>query len=235
GGDVLVQGGVFTDNIDDLSNKSWSVDGRAVFMPKMGGTQLHLGGSLHYSDLKDASDTVRYRQRPFAHFTGERFINTGNFSADSELGFGLEGAAISGPFHAVAEGYWQKVSRPGAMADPTFFGGYAEVGYFLTGGDSRGYKKGVFKRIKPENPVGEGGIGAVQVNLRYDYLDLSEPGIVGGTQNGFALSLIWTPTDYTRFMMNYGRMSYANAALPKANGDASYSVDAFGVRAQVDF
>ena len=234
-GEILVQGGLFTDNIGELSNKSWSVDGRAVYMPKIGETQLHLGGSVHYSELQDASDAVRYRQRPFAHFTGERFINTGQVSANSELGFGLEGAAISGPFHVAAEGYWQKVGRPDMLADPMFFGGYAEVGYFLTGGDSRGYKSGTFDRIKPENPVGEGGIGAVQINVRYDYLDLSDAGIVGGAQNGYGISVIWTPTDYTRFMMNYGRMAYDNAIFAKSNGDTSYNVDAFGVRAQVDF
>ena len=111
-GDVQFQGGLFTDNIDDLSNKSWSADGRVVFMPKMGDTQLHLGGSVHYTELNDASDTVRYRQRPFVHFTGERFINTGSFSTESELGFGVEAAAIAGPFHAAAEGFWQKAQSP---------------------------------------------------------------------------------------------------------------------------
>lgn len=233
-GDMLVQGGLFTDNVDGLSNKNWSADGRVVFMPKAGNAQLHLGGSIHYTDL-ETGETVRYRQRPFVHFTGERFINTGSFGATSELGFGLETAAIVGPFHAVAEGYSQRANRPGAMADPTFFGGYAEVGYFLTGGDKRGYKKGRFDRIKPANPVGEGGMGAVQINLRYDRLDLNDAGIIGGTQDGYGISLIWTPTDYTRFMMNYGKMSYDNAVHPAAGGDTSYSVDSFGVRAQIDF
>lgn len=234
GGDVLVQGGLFTDNIDDLSNKNWSADGRVVFMPKMGNTQLHLGGSIHYTDLETGS-SVRYRQRPFVHFTGERFINTGSIDASSELGFGVEGAAISGPFHVAAEGFWQKANRIGMLPDPTFFGGYAEVGYFLTGGDKRGYKGGTFDRVKPANPVGEGGMGAVQINLRYDYLDLTDAGIIGGQQNGFGVSLIWTPTDYTRFMMNYGRMKYDDAVYAATGGDTSYSVDAFGVRAQVDF
>jgi len=234
-GDILLQGGVFSDNFSDLSNKSWSVDGRAVYMPKLGETQLHLGGSIHYSELNDASDTARYRQRPLVHFTSERFINTGSFTATDELGFGLEAAAISGPFHAAAEGYWQKTNRPGGLADPTFFGGYAEVGYFLTGEDSRGYKKGVFGRIKPANPVGDGGIGAIQVNLRYDHLDLNDAGIIGGSQKGYMASIIWTPVTYTRFMLNYARLNYSDAVHPAAGGDVSYGVNAFGMRAQIDF
>ncbi len=234
-GDLLVQGGLFSDNMSDLSNKSWSADGRVVFMPRAGDAQLHFGGSVHYSELNDASDTVRYRQRPLVHFTGERFINTDAFSADSEFGLGVEGAVISGPFHAAAEGYWQKVGRPMGLADPTFFGAYVEAGYFLTGGDKRGYKKGTFDRVKPKNPVGDGGIGAWQVNVRYDYLDLTDAGIVGGTQNAYQVSLIWTPTNYTRFMLNYGRQNYSNAYYPAAGGNTSYGVDAFGARAQVDF
>ncbi len=233
-GDVLVQGGLFSDNIDDLSNKNWSADGRVVFMPKTGNTQLHLGGSIHYADYETGSE-VRYRQRPLVHFTGERFVNTGHLDANSELGFGVEGAAIAGPFHAAAEGFWQKVDRPGMLSDPTFFGGYAEVGMFLTGGDHRGYKGGTFDRVKPKNPVGKGGMGAWQINARYDYLDLNDGGIVGGKQNGYYVSLVWTPTDYTRFLFNYGHLEYDDAVYALTNGDRSYGVDSFGVRAQVDF
>ncbi|MGV3554132.1 MAG: OprO/OprP family phosphate-selective porin [Croceibacterium sp.] len=233
-GDVLVQGGVFSDNIDALPNKGFSVDGRAVYMRKVRAAQLHFAGSAHHADLANQVTAARYRQRPLVHFTSERFVDTGTFGAASETGYGLEAAAISGPFHFAAEGFWQSVARPG-MPDPTFFGGYAEVGLFLTRGDTRGYKSGTFDRVKPAKQVGEGGIGAVQVNLRYDHLDLTDVGIVGGTQKGYLASLVWTPTDYTRFLLNYGRMDYTDAAHPAAGGDTSYSVDAVGMRAQVDF
>ena len=234
-GIVLAQAGVFTDNFDDTSTGNVGADARLVLMPKLGDTQLHLGGSVHYNDIKEDAAAVRYRQRPLVHFTSERFINTGTLDATSELGYGIEAAAIAGPFHAAAEGFWQQVSRPGALTDPTFFGGYVEVGYFLTGGDSRGYKSAKFDRIKPSNPVGEGGFGALQMNLRYDHLDLNDLGIVGGKQDGYMASIIWTPTAYTRLMLNYAKLAYDDAAYAAAGGDNSYSVDAFGVRAQVDF
>lgn len=233
-GALLVQGGLFTDNIDALSNQNWSADGRVVFMPKAGKTQLHFGASAHHADLESGT-TVRYRQRPFVHFTSERFIDTGSMLASSETGYGLEAAALRGRFHAAGEAFWQTVRRPVGLSDPTFFGGYAEAGVFLTRGDTRGYKNGTFDRVKPANPVDEGGFGAVQVNVRYDRLDLSDSGIAGGSQDGYGLSLIWTPTDYTRLMMNYGRMQYDGAIYPAAGGDRFYTVDAFGVRAQVDF
>lgn len=233
-GDVLVQAGIFSDNMEDLSNKSWSADGRVVFMPKAGDTQIHLGGSVHYAGL-EAGDTVRYRQRPLVHFTSERFVNTGNLGADSEFGFGLEGAFIAGPLHGAVEAFWQNVDMPLMMDNPTFFGGYAELGYFLTGGDTRGYKGGKFDRTKPANPVGEGGIGSVQVNVRYDRLDLSDAGILGGQQDGYFVSLVWKPTDYTMLLANYGVLDYTDAVFPTGTGGTDYSVDAFAVRAQIDF
>lgn len=234
-GIVLAQAGLFTDNFSETESGNRGADGRLVLMPKIGQAQLHLGGSIHYNDIRDDGTALRYRQRPLVHFTSERFINTGNIPASGELGYGIEAAAISGPLHFAAEGFWQKISTPGSLADPTFFGGYAEVGYFLTRGDTRGYKSGKFDRVKPSNPFNKGGIGSVQVNLRYDYLDLNDAGIIGGTQNGYYLSLAWKPTDYTLLLANYGRLEYDDAVHALTDGSRSYGVDAFGIRAQIDF
>lgn len=233
-GDMLLQVGAFTDNSADLPDGTRSYDARIVFMPEIGGGRLHLGGSVHQTDF-DTGATTRFRQRPLVHFTSVRPVNTGNIGADSQFGYGAEAAYISGPFHLAGEAFWQNVDRPGALADPTFFGAYAEAGVFLTRGDTRGYKGGKFDRIKPANPVGKGGIGAIQFNLRYDHLDLSDAGIVGGTQDGYFASLIWTPATYTRFMINYGRLEYTDAAIPTAGGATDYGIDVIGARAQIDF
>lgn len=235
-GDLRLQGGVFTDNIDDLDdgNDSISLDARAVLAPKIGDTQLHFGGSVHWMDLGDSIGSVRYRQRPLVHSVDTRFINTGNITdAEKQLTFGLEAAMVSGRFHAAAETHWARVSRQ-MMPNPTFFGGSVEAGIFLTD-DSREYKGGVFKGVKVSNPVGSGGIGAWQFNIRYDRLDLTDAGIVGGTQDGYMASIIWTPINYVRFLLNYGHLSYGDA-LGIVNGAPSdYSVDVVGARAQILF
>ena len=235
-GDLLAQAGLFTDNVDDLSsdeNDSIGGDVRIVYAPKMGDTQLHFGGSGHWRSLGDSVNSVRYRQRPLVHSTDTRFVNTGTLGGvNSETAYGLEAAVISGRFHAAGEAYWQTVELASA-ADPTFFGGSMEAGFFLTD-DSRSYKGGIFKGVKVKNPVGSGGIGAVQFNVRYDRLDLNDAGIVGGTQDGYMASLIWTPVDYVRFMLNYARMEYKDAAIV-AGADRSYGVDVFGARTQVSF
>ncbi|MGB5485147.1 porin [Parasphingorhabdus sp.] len=235
--DLLFQAGVFTDNIDDLSsdeNDSVGFDVRAVAMPKFGDVQSHFGASYHYRDLGDAMTSRRYRQRPAVHFTDTRFIDTGNISgAESESSYGLEAAVISGRFHAAAEGHWLRLNRTGALADPTFFGGSVEAGFFLTD-DTRGYKEGVFKGVKVSNPVGQGGMGAWQINVRYDHLDLVDAGFSGGTQDAYQASLIWTANDYVRFLMTYARLDYNSAAILAA-GSGDYSVDSFAGRFQLSF
>lgn len=247
-GDVVAQGGVFTDNIEDLAdaqdavglgdeNNSISADGRIVYAPKMGRTQFHLGASAHWRDTGDtaaAGPATRYRQRPFVHTSNSRFLATPNMRVATETDYGLEAALIRGPFHAVAEAHWLNADTLTPGLSPTFFGGYAEVGYFLTG-EGRGYKSGRWDRTKVRRPVGGGGAGAFQINLRYDYLDLTDGGIVGGRQRGYEASLVWIPQDHVRFLLNYGHLRYDDAAIAAAGGDRDYGIDVFGARAQVDF
>jgi len=247
-GDVIAQGGIFTDNIEDLAdaqdavglgdeNNAISADGRLVYAPKLGKTQLHLGASAHWRDNGDTAafgPATRYRQRPFVHTSNSRFLATPNLRVGSETDYGVEAALIRGPFHAVAEAHWLNADTLTSGVGPTFFGGYAEVGWFLTG-ESRAYKGGRWDRTRVRRPVGDGGAGAFQINLRYDYLDLTDDGIVGGRQRGYEVSLVWIARDHVRFLLNYGHLRYDSAAIAAAGGDRDYGIDVFGARAQVDF
>lgn len=234
-GALLVQGGLFSDNAKDLidSNNSFSVDGRVVFMPKVAGGTLHVGGSAHYRQFNDLTHVGSYSVRPFSHTTDLRLVNTGNVMAVSgERVLGAELAYVRGRFHAAAESSWLTAKRAG-LADATFNGGYAEAGLLLTD-DTTAYKGGVLDRIRPKTPLGRGGMGAVQVNARYDWLDLSDAGIIGGRQQIAGLSALWIPTDYVRFIFNYGHIWVKDAALP-AGTRRDYSADSMGMRAQFDF
>ncbi|PZQ58078.1 MAG: hypothetical protein DI570_18600 [Phenylobacterium zucineum] len=244
-GPVLIQGGVFADDISSLSNdadgpeggdenNSYSLDGRLVWAPKLDETQLHAGVSGHMRKLKRVGETpVRYRQRPYLHTSNTRLIGTPALQVNRETSFGVEAAAIRGPWHAVAEAHWLEARRP-SVPDAGFWGAYAEVGYFLTEGDSRSYKDGIFGRTEPARPLGDGGIGAVQVNLRYDYLDLNDETIRGGTQDAWLAAVIWTPIDYLRLNLNYGYLRYEGAATA-ANGRRDYGVHVGGARFELDF
>ncbi len=235
-GDFLGQTGVFTDDFAALSNDgndTIGFDGRAVYMPKLGKVQTHIAASYHWRDLGETIPSLRYRQRPLVHPTDIRFIDTGTLAgAKSESSIGIEMAMIAGRFHSAAEVHQLKLNRTG-FADPKFFGASLEAGLFLTD-DSRVYKDGVFKAIKVKNPVGKGGLGAFQINLRYDHLDLVDAGVVGGIQDSYQASLIWTPIDYVRFMLNYGKLDYDRAAILAA-GSGDYDVDVLGGRFQINF
>jgi phosphate-selective porin OprO and OprP len=234
-GALLLQGGVFTDAISDLNangNDAIGVDGRIVYAPKLGKAQFHLAMSGHWRDMPATQPETRYRSRPQIRTTDIRFVATGLLTVQQEQDFGVEAALISGPFHAAAEAHWLKASVPG-IADPTFFGTSVEAGLFLTD-DTRGYGKGVFRAIKVKNPVGQGGLGAWQINVRYDHLDLTDGVVAGGTQDAYMASLIWTPIDYVRFMVNYAKLDMRGAAVSIA-GDRQYSIDTLGMRAQISF
>jgi phosphate-selective porin OprO/OprP len=231
----LVQGGVFTDNAADLNsdkNNSYSFDGRVIFMPTVGDGQLHIGGSMHLRDFNDQSTTTRDRARPFVHTTEVRLVDTGNIGATGENSMGLELAYANGRFHAAGENHWITALRPG-LKNPMFYGGYAELGYLLTD-DKTAYKGGAFDRIRPKNPVSDGGIGAIQVNARYDWLDLNDAGVIGGRQQIGGLSVLWIPMDYIRFILNYGHLWIKDSPVP-AGTDRNYQADSLGVRAQFDF
>ena len=107
--------------------------------------------------------------------------------------------------------------------NPSFWGGYIEAGYFLTG-ETRGYKNGAWDRTKVLKPFSKGGMGAFQVNGRVDYLDLDSgklhegctnnfaTGVCtarsinytrGGKQLGLQAGLTWIPEDYVRVLLNY--------------------------------
>jgi phosphate-selective porin OprO/OprP len=243
-GPLLLQGGIFADDITALSNdsdgpdggdenNSYSFDGRLAYAPKLGDLQLHAGASAHRRWLKRVTEGgVRYRQRPYIHGTNTRLIGAPELEVDRETSFGVELAAIRGPWHAAAEGHWLSARRPDA---PTakFWGAYAEIGYFLTRDDSRAYKGGMFGRTAPKQPLGDGGIGAVQLNLRYDYLDLNDGAIRGGTQNGVLAAIVWTPINYLRLNANYGYLRYRDAV--PADGRRAYGVHVGGARFELDF
>jgi len=138
------------------------------------------------TNAPSTNQLARYRARPNTQLTDVRFVDTGSFAAKSDRVMGVELAAVFPGFYVAGEGQWTKVNayRAGDIAtgldtfaggnsavtpisDPSFFGVYAEAGYFLTG-ETRGFKDGIWARTKVLNPLNKKGSGAFQIMARYE-------------------------------------------------------------------
>jgi phosphate-selective porin OprO/OprP len=273
----VVQAGLFSEEMNntDLNRTGWVAAARGVYSPTLGNIRLHLGANFEHRVNKKEAQSRNYQSRPMTQITDQRFVSTGALSAKGDDIAGLEFAAIMKQFHFAAEA--QKVwtngtytpaeqaailldpttnTTPNGTAlngDPSFWGGYAELGFYLTG-ETRSYKGGSFGRIKVLHPFNDGGWGAFQVNGRVDYLNLSDdvdsgsaslvaPFYVnGGKQVAYQFSGIWNPTDYVRFMAQYSRINVTGGPRNSLSSDVldpvnkrKFNSDVFTMRAQIDF
>ena len=283
------QAGIFNEPINNTSftRTGWQASVRGVFSPTLGAARLHIGANFQHRENSREALGQNFQTRPLSQLTDQRFVSTGTIASKGDDVAGVEFAAILKSFHVAAEAQkvWVRhaynateLAVLNAQTDtndtatgtayngnPSFWGGYAELGYYLTG-ESRGYKGGKWDRTKVLHPWSDGGWGAVQINGRVDYVNLSDrvdnssssvaaPFFVnGGKQLAFEGSIIWNPVDWVRFMAQYGhvevtggpRASVATLGPPATLGifpvgtttpadKRKYGVDTFAVRAQIDF
>ena len=201
---------------------------RATYAVKLDDGLVHVGASIRHRELDEAG-TAKYSQRPHNH-QADKYVDTGSMAAESDTFYGVELAGVMGPFSAQAEWAWQTANLIGMSENASFNGGYIDLSYFITG-ESRPYKNGAFSRVKVANPVFEGGMGAWQVVVRYDTIDLTDADVAidGGKQDSFMVGVNWHLNDYTRVMANY-----SNADIEGGDDDGE-NIDTWGLRFQVDW
>ena len=274
--------GLFSREINDSSftRTGWEASARGTYTPKVGSGFVHLGASAHMRTNNRESLGSQYRSRPLTQVTDQRFVDTGTLAAKGDYSVGVELGGVFKSFHFASEAQklWLRDAFDAAdfvpldptsndtpngtrlNGNPNFFGGYAEVGFYLTG-ESRGYKGGKWDRTKVLRPFDKGGWGAIQLNARLDYLDLNDrvddppatatpfqrvsaPFYVnGGTQLGLQASGIWNPRDYLRFMAQLGRTQITGgpraATVEPTSTDPvnqrKYHSTSAAVRAQLEF
>jgi phosphate-selective porin OprO/OprP len=236
----------------DVDKEGHAMTLRAAYFPKIGNSgRLHIGGSFMNRGFdKDLNLlTKRYRQRPFAHISDLRYVDTGllpGLKGDQIVG--VELAGILGSFYAEAEWAWLTADIDDAFTG--FYngqssfdlqGGYFGVGWFITG-ETRGYKKGRFTRTKVRNSVFDGGFGAVALVARIDYLDLIDEaaGVVGGEQTIYIFGVNWHLNNHVIMKFNYAHADVEGsfggaytAGLVDENGENT--IDSFTARMQFDW
>lgn len=233
-----VTGGVHGDSVNDGApgdgDEQRGVFVRAHFAPVVtDDTKIHLGVWARDRDRRD--DTAfRYRVRNNTNF-GARYTDAGSSplgAGDGDTALGLEAAGVWRNFSV--QGEWATID-----ADLTGGGSAGGTGYyvfasFFPTGEQRKYKAadGKFDRVSIRNPVTQGGMGAVELAVRYDAADLTEfAGVAtAGEYSAVTLGATWYPWSHVRFMANY--TDSKNEGQVAA---ADVDVQTLQFRAQFDF
>ena len=216
-----------------------------------GGTTL---GSLPDPVLTTNTDLVRFRSRAGVRDSvglqgvSARVVDTGNIIADNVQAVNGEFLCYAGPAWAQCEwcvaqavnAFYPASKNATGKKDLTFSGGYAEVGYFLTG-ENRGYDKrmGKYDRVIPNEPfflvADEGGnpvfgLGAWEIVYRYGCVDLNDKTVLGGWYGEHTIGLNWYWNSNVKLQFNYFNGQRAVVA-----GATSGNVQGLGVRAALEF
>lgn len=229
------------DNNNSGQDEDYGYGARVTFAPLYEKTKaIHLGVSAHHQEYEKNGlvggtyGQQRYRARPEIHTINTRPYDTRIDGVEDATTFGLEAAAVFGPFSAQAEYFTKDINT--TTDDVDFDGWYVYGSYFLTG-ESRKYKasKGEFSRVKPFSNVGQGGIGAWEVALRYSEIDLhdnaSSVASLGEQGDITTIGLNWHATSNIRLMANYVMATVEHPGTTDSDDD----IDAFQVRGQIDF
>src|SRR3954467_11937881 len=193
----VFQAGIFNEPINNttFTRTGWQASVRGVYSPTLGAARLHVGANFQHRENTREALGQNYQTRPLSQLTDQGFVSTGTIASKGDDVAGVELGAIYKSFHFAAEGQkvWVRHAYDAAElaalnaetdtndtaagtaynGNPSFWGGYAELGYYITG-ETRGYKGGKWDRTKVLHPWSDGGWGALQLNARVDYVNLSD-------------------------------------------------------------
>ena len=220
-------------------DESWGINGRATWEPIFDtGKIVHLGVSGFYrTALKsgDVEDAVRFSDRPNIRVDNGNIADSGVISGVESLRYlGAEAAGVFGPLTVAGEAGRIWLDRP-SLPNEHFTGYYAFASYFLTG-ETRPFRGGNFDRVRPFEELGKDGLGAFEVALRYDHLDLENTPVlarVGNDATSVTLGLNWYFNPYAKLMFNWVRFWGDNTPLDPIGVDTKG--DALATRLHLDF
>lgn len=246
---------------ESTPDEGYGVNGRVTWDPILEpGKIIHVGASAYKAAGFPAHTLSGIGDRPNSRVDGGRLVSININGTAPSLGvptgarnatyWGLESAAVWGPFSLQGEYNRLKVDRYGAASTFNADGFYVFASWFLTG-ESRVLKNGNADRVKPKaNFEPGGGWGAIELLARYDTLDLTDADFqsIGGravNRRGETrtLGVNWYLNPNLKFVANYIRYKGENSplvfpAIPPANLNGPGTTakgDIIGTRLQVDF
>lgn len=186
-----------------IVDEGWGVGARFTVAPINNEKDrlLHFGIASMYRNVEDVG-VIEFSDEPEARVAGNNIVDTGDINnTKSFTRYGLEWAMIRGRLSAQSEYVLTTVDRNNAE-NLQFSGWHFQTGFFLTD-DSLNYERGDFGSPSPNKRLGDGGIGAWELTLRYSSLDLNDKLIDGGEIQNITYGVNWYPVPMLRFSANY--------------------------------
>jgi len=224
-------------------DEGWGINGRATYTPIAEKTKLvHLGIAGNFTENSDAgqissTNGMRYRHET-THMSDLFPIDSGVITSVNNIKMlGLEANGVYGPFSMGGEYTHSWMDRNLGMKSLSFYGWYGEASWTLTG-ESRKYKKGVFKRLEPDREFSfaTGGLGALELAIRVAGVDMNDGSFKGGAIKNFTVALNWYVNSNVRFMFGYDRiLKIKNSPLTTISGGKPDGLNTFMFRSQIAF
>lgn len=183
----------------DGGSRGRGVAARATYAPILAGdTVLHLGAALA---VERPRGEFKFNARPESKASDERFVSTGDLDGVRRIDrIGLEAAWKSGPLWLQAE--WMQAALRREQGLPQVrLSGWSIGGAWLLTGESRAYRKGVFRGV----PVSRPG-GAWELTARASRIDLDGHDVRGGRERNLTLGVNYYLNENVRFMANWIRV-----------------------------
>ncbi len=218
-------------------DQGMSYTGKLVFNPfwRSEDYGLHLGGGLSYRTPKtdgDAYDGFRYSSTNSSSVNLRAYLDTGPHSEvttyeilwNAEFAGYWRGLRVQGEYIVMNNALKVGLPEPYDVIDTYSFGGwYAMASYLIFGG-------------RQHYDASNAGFGApslgrswgdIELVGRYDYLDLNDQDILGGTGQNFTFGVNYYVNPNVKFQLNY-QYSHNDRY---ANGDGEYFIgfDADGI------
>lgn len=187
----------FANSIDERIEEAAEQSGlstRATYAYKFRKNHLlSLGGAVMLQDIE--GESLKYNQASEAKFIKDKYVSVKVKDVDSSLTKNIEALYIRDKYSLQAE--YSSATIESLDGSYTFSGYYLSGSYFLLG-EGRRYKLETSTLAK----VKERG-SALELALRYSYLNLNDKDEVGGEQSDYTIGVNWYLTRELKFMLNY--------------------------------
>ncbi|MDD2738756.1 MAG: porin [Methylomonas lenta] len=233
-------------------DEGWGVSSRVTYAPIQEKTKLiHLGLSGNYR-APDANGAVsNSKGLKYQYYTNHMselpLISTAVADVNNIEMVGVELAGMYGPFYMGGEYTSQWVGRNNGGAEVKNDGWYVDAAWTLTG-ESRQYKDGLFKYLKPKNnfSLKNGTWGAFELATRWSGVTIDgasspNPGFPGAVvkdtnAQNMTVALNWYMNKNFRFMADYSRtFDLRNSYVTTPNGSDPDAINTFMLRSQMAF